>query len=133
MADFRLLDDPNHLDARPRLFNVHNIYYTEFDIFSSDPLPKSDLVIAADILYNRVMAKEVARRVRQILSLPLGSRPDLIVTDSIQFNGKRLLNELADDYPGLKWEDRMLKNVTRTGILHEGDQTNDVMVRILAI
>lgn len=105
----------------------------EFDIFSSDPLPDSDVVVAADILYNEQLAKEVARRCCEILDLPIEKRPQLIVTDSQKFHGTNFLDQLKGDYPDLRWEDRILHNVTGSGILIEEDQTYDVKARILII
>jgi len=109
----------------------HIIEGREFDIFSLDPLPPSDVVIAADILYNEQLAIQVARRFSEIYQLPEEERPNLIITDSQKFHGTDFLNSLKEDYPNLEWEDRILYNVTGSGILIEEDQTYDIKARIL--
>ena len=106
---------------------------SEFDIFSNQPLPDCDVVVAADILYNEQLAKQVARRCCEIFQLPETNRPTLIVTDSQKFHGTNFLNLLKDEYPNLKWEERTLHNVTGSGILIEEDQTYDVKARILVL
>ena len=104
-----------------------------FDICSQDPLPDCDIVIAADVLYNDVLAKEVGRRCVEALSkVP---QPRLIVTDSQRFHGTDFLDsincERSDRYK-LHWEEKNLEQVEVSGILINDDQKINVKARLLS-
>lgn len=112
----------------------HVIDTTLFDICSQDPLPDCDIVIAADVLYNDVLAKEVGRRCVEALSkVP---QPRLIVTDSQRFHGTDFLDsincERSDQYK-LHWEEKNLEQVEVSGILINDDQKINVKARLLSI
>ena len=56
-----------------------------FDLFSNDPLPKSDVIVVADVLYNPHLAERVGKRLHEAIvrSFDEGDAPvKLIVTDS---------------------------------------------------
>lgn len=110
-----------------------------FDIFSKERIPPCDTVIAADILYNEYLAKQIGKRCLEVL-YDNPSSPTLIVTDSQKFHGTDFIKEILkdsriknDNEINISWEEKMLNNVTGSGILIEEDQTYDVKGRILRI
>jgi len=91
-----------------------------------------EVIVAADILYNENLAKQVGRRCLE--ALKLHPKPALIVTDSQRFHGTDFLKGIREEMEDhLSWEEVLLKNVTGSGILIEEDQTYDVKVRILRV
>ena len=115
-----------------------------FDIFSKEKIPKCDVVIAADILYNEYLAKQVGKRCLEVLFDTNNNNNNptkLIVTDSQKFHGTDFIKEIHNDSRfmnndndiTLSWEEKILKNVTGSGILIDEDQTYDVKGRILRI
>uniref|UniRef100_A0A7S4W6V0 Uncharacterized protein n=1 Tax=Ditylum brightwellii TaxID=49249 RepID=A0A7S4W6V0_9STRA len=111
---------------------------TVFDLFSSDPLPKCDIVVAADVLYNEYLATQIGLRCHEILSLK--NPPSLVVTDSQRFHGTdflQALNERLRSKDGkvkpLEWKECTLEQVTSSGVLVKEDQTYDVKTRMVSI
>ena len=116
-----------------------------FDLFSNEPLPKCDVVIAADVLYNADLAKQVGRRLHEAIvrSFDEGSPPTkVIITDSQRFHGTdflvevdelRELNELfaENEWEQLRWERQNLTNVCGSGVLVDEDQMYDVSARMI--
>ena len=117
-----------------------------FDLFSDDPLPACDILIAADVLYNPELAKQVGLRLHEAIvrSFEEGTPPTkVIVTDSQQFHGTNFLVDVAelrelnalfeeDDWEQLKWETQKLSQVCTSGVLIEEDQTYDVKIRMIS-
>jgi len=112
-----------------------------FDIFSETPLPESDIIIAADVLYNPELAAQVGRRIYEAISKN-DTIPKLIVTDSQKFHGTdflvgvKELKELSSllrerGLEELQWEMRQLSQVRGSGVLVDEDQTYDVDVRMI--
>ncbi|KAL9189091.1 hypothetical protein ACHAXT_011581 [Thalassiosira profunda] len=116
-----------------------------FDLFSDEPLPTCDVLVAADVLYNADLAKQVGRRLHEAIvrSFDEGSPPTkVIITDSQRFHGAdflvevdelRELNELfaENEWEQLRWERQNLTNVCGSGVLVDEDQCYDVEVRMI--
>eukprot|EP00578_Thalassiosira_sp_NH16_P018318 CAMPEP_0181094044 /NCGR_PEP_ID=MMETSP1071-20121207/9778_1 /TAXON_ID=35127 /ORGANISM="Thalassiosira sp., Strain NH16" /LENGTH=914 /DNA_ID=CAMNT_0023176337 /DNA_START=206 /DNA_END=2950 /DNA_ORIENTATION=- len=116
-----------------------------FDLFSDQALPACDILIAADVLYNSDLAKQVGRRLHEAIvqSFEEGRPPvKVIITDSQQFHGTNFLEELAEllelnelfeqnNWEQLKWETQKLENVCGSGVLIDEDQIYDVDVRVV--
>ena len=115
-----------------------------FDLFSNDPLPKSDVIVAADVLYNSRLAKRVGKRIHEAIvrSFDEGDVPvKLIVTDSQSFHGTDFLEEpeLKDlnamfkdeHWEELRWETIKIKQFCGSGVMIDADQVYDVDVRTL--
>ncbi|KAL7470633.1 hypothetical protein ACHAXS_010883 [Conticribra weissflogii] len=112
-----------------------------FDLFSEMSLPESDIIIAADVLYNPELATQVGRRIYEAISQN-DKIPKLIVTDSQKFHGTDFLVEVTElkelssllkerGLEQLQWEMRQLKQVCASGVLVDEDQTYDVDVRMI--
>ncbi len=115
-----------------------------FDLFSSDPLPECDILVAADTLYNSDLAKQVGHRLHEaiIRSFEDGQTPTkIIVTDSQKFHGTNFLEEQEmielnaifqeGKWKPLQWELETLNNFCGSGVLIDDDQTYDVDVRVI--
>lgn len=116
-----------------------------FDLYSEEPLPPCDILIAADVLYNPDLAMQVGRRLHEsiVLSFDEGSPPTkVIITDSQKFHGTDFLKEVEElqelnnlfeesGWEQLRWETQTLKNVCGSGVLVEEDQVYDVEVRMI--
>lgn len=112
---------------------------TVFDLFSNEPLPKCDIIVAADVLYNEELATQIGRRCLEALKplSPSSPPPKLIVTDSQNFHGTDFLgmvngHEDRVGLPPLVWEVEVLANFTGSGVMIEEDQLYDVTVRTLS-
>lgn len=117
-----------------------------FDIFSDLPLPAADVIIAADVLYNPELAKQVGRRLHEAIvrSFDAGASPTkVIITDSQRFHGTDFLEEVFElrelnamfkegNYELLRWETQKLESVCGSGVLIDEDQTYDVDVRMIS-
>ena len=115
-----------------------------FDLFSSDPLPEHEILVAADTLYNAELANQVGHRLHEaiIRSFEDGQTPTkIIVTDSQKFHGTNFLEEqeMIDlnaifqegKWKPLEWELETLKNFCGSGVLIDDDQIYDVDVRVI--
>ena len=115
-----------------------------FDLFSSDPLPECDILVAADTLYNTDLARQVGHRLHEaiIRSFEDGLTPTrIIVTDSQKFHGTNFLAEQEmmalnvilkeGKWKPLQWELETLNDFVGSGVLIDDDQTYDVDVRLL--
>eukprot|EP00581_Thalassiosira_minuscula_P016439 CAMPEP_0183717132 /NCGR_PEP_ID=MMETSP0737-20130205/10825_1 /TAXON_ID=385413 /ORGANISM="Thalassiosira miniscula, Strain CCMP1093" /LENGTH=942 /DNA_ID=CAMNT_0025946515 /DNA_START=175 /DNA_END=3000 /DNA_ORIENTATION=+ len=117
-----------------------------FDMFSSEPLPPCDILIAADVLYNPDLAKQVGRRLHEAIvrSFEEGASPTkVIITDSQKFHGTNFLEEVAElkelntlfkenGWEELKWEMQKLESIRASGVLVDEDQVYDVQVRVIS-
>jgi len=117
-----------------------------FDLFSDKPLPACDILIAADVLYNSDLAKQVGRRLHEAIvrSFEEGSPPTkVIITDSQKFFGTNFLEEVDElkelnmlfednNWELLKWEKQKLENVCGSGVLIDEDQIYDVETRMIS-
>jgi hypothetical protein len=68
-------------------------------LFSDLALPACDILIAADVLYNPELAKQVGRRLHEAIvrSFDAGACPTkVIITDSQQFHGTNFLEEVVE-------------------------------------
>jgi len=105
----------------------------QFDLYSDESLPECDIVVAADVLYNEELAKQIGVRCIEVLKRP--NSPKLVVTDSQRFHGTDFLEDVNKDLSKigihLEWEYFMLGNVTGSGVLIEGDQTYDSKTRLV--
>lgn len=122
-------------------FNLFLLSQPDFDLFSEVPLPESDIIIAADVLYNSELAAQVGRRIYEAISKN-DKIPKLIVTDSQKFHGTDFLVEVKElkelssllrerGLEELQWEMRQLTQVRGSGVLVDEDQTYDVDVRMI--
>ncbi|KAL7548544.1 hypothetical protein ACHAWF_011829 [Thalassiosira exigua] len=116
-----------------------------FDLSSEEPLPRCDIVVAADVLYNPELAMQVGRRLHEAIvrSFEEGTTPTkVIVTDSQKFHGTDFLEELGElrelnslfrenGWEPLRWEMHKLENVEGSGVLVDEDQVYDVEVRMI--
>ena len=111
--------------------SLQSIVHTKiFDIFSNEPLPSCDILVAADVLYNKELAEQVGKRFAEALSLEM--RPAIIVTDSQRFHGTDFLQQLKDTQ-SYEWNERCLDQVQVSGILIQDDQKVNVKARLLSI
>jgi len=106
-----------------------------FDLFSPDPLPECDLLVAADVLYNDRLGAQVAQRCVEAYQ----RNATVLISDSQRFCGKFQddINEqmLAVD-PNRKrvvWHGRRLPAFTGSGVLVDVDQTYECKARIMWI
>lgn len=105
---------------------------TVFDLFWDEALPRCDVLVAADVLYNEALAQRVGERVLEVLER--NPRPKVIVTDSQKFHGTDFLRGLNRKKGwNLVWEEYLMKNHTGSGLLVEGDQVYDVKARVLVV
>lgn len=116
-----------------------------FDLFSDEALPNCDILVAADVLYNAELAKQVGLRIHEAIVRSFDkeeSPTKVIVTDSQQFHGTNFLeevNELKDlnglfiesSWEYLKWETHKLTNVCGSGVLIDDDQIYDIDVKMI--
>lgn len=106
----------------------------KFDLFSKEDLPECDIVVAADVLYNAELAKQIGLRCMELLSRL--NPPKLLVTDSQRFHGTDFLDEvndaLSDNTIALRWDHFIIRNVTGSGVMIEGDQTYDAKTRLMS-
>jgi predicted nicotinamide N-methyase len=117
-----------------------------FDLFSDLALPACDILIAADVLYNPELAKQVGRRLHEAIvrSFDAGASPTkVIITDSQQFHGTNFLEEVTElrelnaifkesNFERLRWETHKLESVQGSGVLIDEDQTYDVDARMIS-
>ncbi len=105
----------------------------QFDLYSKESLPECDVVVAADVLYNEELAKQIGKRCVEVLNRP--NKPKLVVTDSQRFHGTDFLGDVNKDLSRigiqLEWEYIMLGNITGSGVMIEGDQTYDAKTRLV--
>ena len=141
----------NHNDDRQTKTNIcyhHNhiiddVYKCQkvFDLFSNQPLPPCDILVAADILYNDDLARQVGHRLYEAITH--SSPPKVIITDSQKFHGTNFLEELKElrelnahlkenGWEILRWETRKLKDICGSGVLVDEDQVYDVDVRMIS-
>eukprot|EP00986_Skeletonema_menzelii_P015483 scaffold11881_cov149-Skeletonema_menzelii.AAC.10 len=115
-----------------------------FDLFSKDPLPKCDILVAADTLYNAELAKQVGHRLHEAItrSFEDGHTPiKVIVTDSQKVFGTNFLEEQEmialntifeeGKWKPLEWKLETLNNFCGSGVLIDDDQIYDVDVRVI--
>jgi predicted nicotinamide N-methyase len=105
----------------------------EWDLFSCQPLPKCDILVAADVLYNAELAQQIGIRVMEVLKWE--SPPALLITDSQRFHGTDFLGGVNEVFPNrdpLQWEYFELQNVRGSGILIAEDQTYDSTTRMVS-
>lgn len=106
-----------------------------FDIASTDPLPKCDIMVIADVLYNEQLAGHVARRCLEALKVP--NPPIILLSDSQKYvpqfedDLNRKLCSIGMD--AVRWQVRELKAFTGSGVIIAGDQTYDISGRVLWI
>ncbi len=117
-----------------------------FDLFSDLALPTCDVLIAADVLYNPELAKQVGRRLHETIvrSFEVGEIPTkVIITDSQQFHGTNFLEEVPElrelnailkegNHEQLRWVTHKLERVCGSGVLVDEDQTYDVSCRMIS-
>ena len=106
----------------------------KFDLYSREELPDCDIVVAADVLYNEDLAKQIGLRCVEVLSRP--NPPKLLVTDSQRFHGTDFLEDVNVCLSGigkeLEWDYFLLQNVTGSGVMIEGDQIYDAKTRLVS-
>ena len=101
-----------------------------FDLLSDITLPKCDILIVADVLYNQDLAKQVGRRIHEAIvrSFDEGAPPTkIIVTDSQQFHGTNFLEDAKlrelnailqeGNFEQLRWESHKIERVCTSGVL----------------
>jgi predicted nicotinamide N-methyase len=108
------------------------------DLFAhedTEPIPDSDLLIVADVLYNEQLASQVCRRIAE--GVAQNPKIRVLVTDSQRFVPtfttelqKRLGEQVATP---IEWQEKTLQQFTGSGVCIDEDQTYDVKVRTLWI
>mmetsp|Transcript_18236 Transcript_18236/g.28176 ORF Transcript_18236/g.28176 Transcript_18236/m.28176 type:complete len:322 (+) Transcript_18236:1385-2350(+) len=103
-----------------------------FDLFSEMDLPKCDIVIVADVMYDAYLGKQVGRRMKEVLRR--ATPPKILITDSQRFAGTDFLPDLNKACQSFhEWETRTLANFTGSGVMVNEDQTYNVTARVLCI
>jgi predicted nicotinamide N-methyase len=103
------------------------------DLFAHEdqPIPTCDTMIIADVLYNELLASQVALRI--VEAWLLNPKIHILVTDSQRFvpTFVQELNELLESAggPSVEWEEQTLKSFTGSGVCIDDDQTYDIIVR----
>jgi predicted nicotinamide N-methyase len=111
---------------------LENVVTTQlFDLFSTDPLPDCDVLIAADVMYSERLSSIISDRCREARQKT--HPPKILVSDSQRFADfvPQLRIQLGDD--SIEWEYRGLDSFTGSGVMIDDDQTYDVKARVLAI
>jgi predicted nicotinamide N-methyase len=112
--------------------NLRNVITSKiFDLFSSDPLPDCDILVASDLMYSERLATIVSNRIQEARQRKVPMK--ILVSDSQRFVDflPRLRAQLGDD--SLLWEERNLESFTGSGVMIDEDQTYEAKTRILAI
>lgn len=107
---------------------------TLFDLFSDQPLPDCDVMVAADVLYNEELAAQIGKRVTEVLRRNIP--PAILVTDSQRFAGTDFLPDVNKNFPDqdpLDWSFFELKNFRGSGVMMDTDQTYDATTRMISI
>ena len=95
-------------------------------------MPECDILVAADVLYNGSLGKQLGRRCVEALSWE--HPPKILVSDSQRFQGTDFLPALnAELGTEHVWEERKLDNFTGSGVLLDEDQTYNVNARVVTI
>jgi len=103
-----------------------------FDLFSEVDLPKCDIVIVADVMYDAYLGKQVGHRMKEVLRW--ATPPKILITDSQRFAGTDFLPDLNEACQSShKWEARNLGSFTGSGVMVNEDQTYNVTARLLRI
>lgn len=114
-------------------------------MYSKEKLPQFDILIAADVLYNSDLAKQIGLRLYESISRALSEDatfPKVIITDSQQFHGTNFLVEVEElrelnkmlfenGLDILQWKDSSIKNIETSGVLLDEDQVYDANVRLI--
>jgi predicted nicotinamide N-methyase len=111
----------------------HVIHPLQFDLFSDEPLPECDVLLAADVLYNPELAMQVGKRVLEVLSRDKPVK--CIITDSQRFHGTDfvpIVNKALQGKYKIEWTEYELKGFRGSGILMTDDQTYDVRTRMIS-
>jgi predicted nicotinamide N-methyase len=111
----------------------HVITPLQFDLFSDEPLPECDILLAADVLYNPELAMQVGKRVLDVLSREKPVK--CIVTDSQRFHGTDfvpIVNKALQGKYEIEWNEYELKGFRGSGIMMTDDQTYDVRTRMIS-
>jgi hypothetical protein len=120
--------------------------HQDYDVYSDEKLPRFDVLVVADVLYNSDLAKQIGLRLYESISRALSEDapfPKIIITDSQQFHGTNFLVELEElrelnlmlqenGFDTLQWENQNLTNVVGSGVLLDEDQVYDVNVRLIS-
>jgi predicted nicotinamide N-methyase len=107
------------------------------DFCSQQPLPRADVFVAADVLYNEQLASQVCRRCAE--ALVQNPAIKILVTDSQRFVdfttelNKNLQEVQKGAYRPVQWDERTLPDFTGSGVSIDEDQTYNVKVRVLWI
>jgi predicted nicotinamide N-methyase len=105
----------------------------QFDLFSKEPLPACDVMVAADVLYNEELAHQIGKRVVEVLRRDCP--PAILITDSQRFHGTDFLQDVNEVFPDrlpLEWEYFELQNVRGSGVMIAEDQTYDATTRMVS-
>ena len=140
--DDKVIDNANFDNTA---INVNVSSYV-FDLFAhGTPIPKSDILIASDVLYNDQLSNQVC--IRCIEALKQNPNLKILITDSQKFtdftaelNG-RLKREKAREgkdgiplpEPNISWEERTIKSFKGSGVMVDSDQEYDVEARVVKI
>ena len=95
-----------------------------FNLLSDITLPKCDILIVADVLYNQDLAKQVGWRIHEAIvrSFDEGAPPTkIIVTDSQEDAKLMELNAILQlqecNFEQLRWESHKIERVCTSGVL----------------
>jgi predicted nicotinamide N-methyase len=104
-----------------------------FDLASAAPLPRCDLLVAADLLYNDSIAAHVARRIVEARQQQQPSPPAVLVTDSQRFATKFDFDLCTRLQESISWTSKLLPAFRGSGVSIDEDQVYDVSARVLWI
>lgn len=116
----------------------HGVVETQvLDLYARDeqPIPFSDVLIVADVLYNEQLASQVVKRI--VEAWAKNEKLCVLVTDSQRFV-PTFVNELNEGMkkvggPLSEWKEQTLLSFTGSGVMINEDQTYDVKVQKLWI
>lgn len=105
------------------------------DLFSDQELPYTDIVIAADIMYDDRLGHALGQRISQLLERQRQHPTQILISDSQRFTDflPSLKTKFSQQLQTVTWEERTIENFTGSGVCIDEDQTYNVTARVLKI
>ena len=116
----------NKTIVQTQLFDIYSNSFSSYNEF--------DLLIIADVLYNKELATQVCYRIKE--ALRANPKIRILLTDSQRFVPSFLqtLQECSlNTSQKLEWKEETLEQFTGSGVCIDEDQTYDIAVRTLWI
>jgi len=102
-----------------------------FDLFSGAALPRCDVLVCSDMMYDGVLATQLGRRCAEALAQT--PPPLVVVTDSQRYGHSDVFLAQIGAQPGAAWRDVKVDGFTGSGLLVDADQTYDSTTRLLVL